>query len=104
MKFKKETLITIIKEELNQYLRESDDIRSFAEAESQSLDDGTYILDSVASGVFDALEESGMPSEAAESAIANIGSEELMTAVERGLADYLRKLGMKGGIPKPRQL
>jgi alpha-ketoglutarate-dependent taurine dioxygenase len=96
MKITKRQLRRIIREERVRLLKEQD----------QPLDDDIqYAAGQVAGSLFDALEELGAGPQAATSITHALKTTAwLDEALDRTLNDYLKKLKMMGGIPKPRSV
>lgn len=60
-----------------------------------------YLLESIAVGVCDSLEEMGLTAEQATQLIESEENESWRFSVYMGLSNYLKKLKLNGGKPKP---
>ena len=107
MKITKRQLRRIIKEEKQKLLRESMEELPPPGADRKtnvSTDATLLVNDYIQGAIFDGLEEMGLDENAANEVIRQLYNrpDMLKKALATGLNDYKRKIGMSGGIPKPR--
>jgi len=106
----KKQVTKIIEETIQHRIKEHGDIGEFADDEvspddeSRAVDSHASIADAISIAVFDALEEMGAGEKEAIASLQGATGEDLMLAAEKGIDDYLRKLDLMGGMPKPTQL
>jgi len=89
----------IIAEEITKLFEESyDDVTSDVGEAS------VHVLEAISAAVYDSLEEVGADAAKVEAIMEHLHKEYLLKAVETGMSDYVRKLDMVGGKPKPPQI
>ncbi len=90
----------IIAEEISKFVNEMYDepyVDSGVGRESE------HVLRGIEAGVHDALEETGADADKVQAIMDHLHKEELLAAIESGIADYLGKLNVTGR-PKPPQM
>ena len=107
MKITKRQLRRIIKEEKQKLIRENMEELPPPGADRKSptstdANDLAYVY--IQGAVYDGLEEMGLDEGSADEVIRQLYNrpDMLKKAIADGLNDYKRKIGMSGGVPKPR--
>jgi len=105
MKITKRQLRRIIKEEKARLLKEAIPADDFSTPDRSLDDDIKDAAAQIGGTLFDVLEELGLgPQAAREVAHALKMTAYLDNALDQAINDYLKKLKMMGGIPKPRSV
>jgi len=103
MKITKRQLRRIIKEEKARLLQEQP-IAPEQAAEMQAQKDLPYVLGYVTDAVYDALEELGFDEGTSEAIRGKLITGALAVAAGDGVDNYVKKLRLSGGKPKPRSI